>query len=217
MLRSRGGPLIVDRHRGSRKSPERSAGRPRSRVSMTERRMTWSRRAALHLGRWPQEIGRKSSSRIGSRTTLAACSTMTSRTIGMRSERTAPTGFGIPGRAEAASGGVLPAQGSVERSPTERSAACAPTSATVSRSTAAAAPSFRDMSRQRFGPRGDRPLPVRHSAGSRHSHHSGGSAARTGWPPCSQYLCRSSRFVRPRDSLHPALPQRSWRLRQVSR
>ena len=53
---------------------------------------------AERLGRNPNEQGRKSASKMGSRTILAACWHTLSITVGMPNGRFDPSGFGISTR-----------------------------------------------------------------------------------------------------------------------
>ena len=53
---------------------------------------------AERFGRKPKLGGRKSASKIGSRTSLAACWATRSRTVGMPNGRLEPSGFGISTR-----------------------------------------------------------------------------------------------------------------------
>jgi hypothetical protein len=61
-------------------------------------RMASAASVALRLGRNPNEQGRKSASKIGSKTIFAACCATRSFTVGMPSGRIFPVGFGISTR-----------------------------------------------------------------------------------------------------------------------
>ena len=66
-------------------------------------------RSPTASGRNPYDTGRKSASKIGSSTSLAACCTTRSRTVGIPSGRLPPSGFGISTRRTGA-GRYVPAR-----------------------------------------------------------------------------------------------------------
>ena len=82
----------------SPKKFEMSASKTKCRPRGKDIRMTSRASVAERLGRNPKLVGRKSASKMGSRTILAAAWHTRSRTVGMPRGRIRPSGFGISTR-----------------------------------------------------------------------------------------------------------------------